>query len=105
MSLTKKELVEKLAARHALSKTHVGQFLDSLALITHTALQAGQPVILPGLGKLSVVARGARVGRNPVTGESIHIPAQRVVKFTAATSLKNAANAGATKNPAPRGKS
>ena len=45
---------------------------------------------IPGLGKLVLVNRKARVGRNPATGESINIPAKRVVKFRVAKAAKDA---------------
>jgi len=45
---------------------------------------------LPGLGKLVLVNRKARVGRNPATGETIQIAARRVVKFRVAKAAKDA---------------
>ena len=45
---------------------------------------------IPGLGKLVLVDRKARLGRNPATGEQINIPAKRVVKFRIAKAAKDA---------------
>jgi DNA-binding protein HU-beta len=45
---------------------------------------------IPGLGKLVLVNRKARVGRNPATGETIQIKAKRVVKFRVAKAAKDA---------------
>ena len=45
---------------------------------------------MPGLGKLVRVDRKARVGRNPATGETINIPAKKVVKFRVSKSVKDA---------------
>jgi DNA-binding protein HU-beta len=45
---------------------------------------------LPGLGKLVLVNRKARVGRNPATGETIQIKAEKVVKFRVAITAKDA---------------
>ena len=45
---------------------------------------------LPGLGKLVLVNRKARMGRNPATGETIKIAAKRVVKFRVAKAAKDA---------------
>ena len=45
---------------------------------------------LPGLGKLVLVNRKARTGRNPATGETIQIKAKRVVKFRVAEAAKDA---------------
>ena len=46
--------------------------------------------VLLGLGKLVLVNRKARVGRNPATGETIQIKAKRVVKFRVAKAAKDA---------------
>ena len=45
---------------------------------------------LPGIGKLVLRNRAARLGRNPKTGETIQIPAKRVVKFRVAKAAKDA---------------
>ena len=45
---------------------------------------------LPGIGKLVLKNRAARMGRNPKTGETISIPAKRVVKFRVAKAAKDA---------------
>ena len=42
--------------------------------------------VLPGIGRLVRVDRKARTGRNPATGETIKIPAKKVVKFRVAKS-------------------
>jgi DNA-binding protein HU-beta len=45
---------------------------------------------VPGLGKLVLVNRKARMGRNPATGEVIKIKAKKVVKFRVAKAAKDA---------------
>jgi len=40
--------------------------------------------------KLVVQKRKARMGRNPATGETIKIPAKKVVKFRVAKAVKDA---------------
>jgi DNA-binding protein HU-beta len=45
---------------------------------------------IPGVGRLVRVRRKARVGRNPATGESIKIPAKKIVKFRVAKAAKDA---------------
>lgn len=44
---------------------------------------------IPGLGKIKLVERAAREGRNPATGEHITIPAKMGVKFMPAKALKD----------------
>jgi DNA-binding protein HU-beta len=45
---------------------------------------------LPGIGKLVLVKRKARMGRNPATGEAIKIPAKTVVRMRVAKAAKEA---------------
>jgi DNA-binding protein HU-beta len=53
-------------------------------------MSAKDTFTLPGLGKLEPVYRKANIGRNPATGETIQIPAKRVVKFRVAKAAKDA---------------
>ena len=46
--------------------------------------------MLPALGKVKLVKRPARTGRNPATGETIKIKAKKVVKLVACKALKDA---------------
>ena len=57
-----------------------------------TALQGGDEVRLVGFGTFSVAQRRASEGRNPRTGEKIHIPASMQPKFKAGKGLKEAVN-------------
>jgi nucleoid DNA-binding protein len=54
------------------------------------ALENGDSVSLIGFGTFKVADRKARQGRNPQTGEEIHIAASKVPKFVAGKSLKDA---------------
>jgi len=67
-------------------------FLDEQAKLA--AKEAKNGFTIPGLGKLVLVARKARMGRNPQTGEAIKIPARRVVKFRVAKAMKDAVLGG-----------
>ena len=62
-----------------------------LDFIAQTAYkEAKNSFTLPGLGKLVLVQRKARMGRNPATGETIKIKAKKVVKFRVAKAAKDA---------------
>jgi DNA-binding protein HU-beta len=52
--------------------------------------EAKNSFTIPGIGKLVLVDRKARLGRNPKTGETIQIPAKKVVKFRVAKAAKEA---------------
>ncbi len=93
-SLTQTQTIAKLAEAAELSKKQVKELLDNLAQIAYKEAKNG--FTLPGLGKLVLVNRKARTGRNPATGQPIQIPAKKVVKFRVAKAAKEAI-AGANK--------
>lgn len=66
------------------------QFLDTLASMAVSEVKKNGVFVLPGLGRLVRQERKARMGRNPATGESIKIPAKKVVKFRVAKAAKDA---------------
>ncbi len=87
--LTKSQIIVKLAEQNDMTKKDVSAFLDSLAQLAYKEARKGFTV--PGLGKLVVVKRKARMGRNPATGETISIPAKTVLKFRISKVAKDAA--------------
>jgi DNA-binding protein HU-beta len=88
--VTKSEFVDQVADRAGLSKKDAGDAVDAMLETIEGALKRGSDVTFSGFGKFSVSNRSAREGRNPATGERIHIAASRVPKFTAGAALKKA---------------
>jgi len=88
MALTKSEIAASLAETVGLTKEQAVQTLEALAALAYK--NAKDSFTIPGLGKLVLVDRKARLGRNPATGEQINIPAKRVVKFRIAKAAKDA---------------
>ncbi|MCP5516990.1 MAG: HU family DNA-binding protein [Verrucomicrobiales bacterium] len=86
--LTKSQITADLAEKTGITKKQAGQFLEELAALAYKQAKVG--FTLPGVGKLLLVNRKARMGRNPATGESIKIPAKKVVKFRVAKAAKDA---------------
>jgi len=86
--MTKAQLITKLAENNDVSKTVAKGILEDLAAIAYKEAKVGFTV--PGIGKLVLVNRKARMGRNPATGETIKIPAKKVVKFRIAKACKDA---------------
>jgi len=70
------------------SKKDAGQFIEELVKLSYK--EAKNEFTIPGLGKLVLKNRKARIGRNPATGAQIQIPAKRVVKFRIAKAAKDA---------------
>ena len=87
-AMTKAQLVSKLAEKASLTKKAAGEILEFIAETAYK--EAKNTFTLPGLGKLVLVQRKARMGRNPATGETIKIKAKRVVKFRVAKAAKDA---------------
>jgi len=87
---TKTQIIAALAEDTGLTKKEVTSVLDSMVKMAYKDAKVGFTV--PGLGKLVVVNRKARDGRNPATGEKIRIPAKKVLKFRIAKAAKDAIN-------------
>ncbi|MCX7865632.1 HU family DNA-binding protein [Limisphaera sp. VF-2] len=87
-ALSKSQIASTLAEKVGITKKQATLFLDELAQLAYK--QAKNTFTLPGLGKLVLVNRKARKGRNPATGEVIQIPAKRVVKFRVSKAAKEA---------------
>lgn len=87
-AMTKSQILKTLAEELNVPKKQVVEFTEALACLAYR--EAKNAFTVPGLGKLVVVDRKARMGRNPATGEAIHIPAKRVLKFRIAKAAKDA---------------
>ena len=86
--MTKTQVAGHIATKFEISKKQSTQILEELA--TLAAKQAKNGFVFPGVDKLVVVNRKARLGRNPQTGEQIQIKAKRVLKFRIAKAMKDA---------------
>ena len=80
--LTKSQIAATVAEKIGITKKQATETLELLAALAYK--NAKSTFTLPGIGKLVLVNRKARTGRNPATGETIQIPAKRVVKFRVA---------------------
>jgi len=88
--MTQTQLVRTLAEACELTNKQSRAMLDHLASMAVAEVKKNGVFVLPGLGRLVRVDRKARMGRNPATGESIKIPAKKVVKFRVAKAAKDA---------------
>jgi len=87
-ALTKSQIAAAIAEKAELSKKQAVAILEIIAQLAYK--NAKNSFTLPGLGKLVLVQRKARQGRNPATGETIQIKAKKVVKFRVAKAAKDA---------------
>ncbi len=88
--MTQAQLVRKVADSCGVSNKVAKSFLDTYAAIAVAETKKNGVFVLPGIGKLVRVERKARMGRNPATGETIKIPAKKVVKFRVAKAVRDA---------------
>jgi DNA-binding protein HU-beta len=88
--LTQTQLVRSLAEKLEANNKTARAFLDELAALAIVEVKKNGVFVLPGIGRLVRVDRKARTGRNPATGETIKIPAKKVVKFRVAKAAKDA---------------
>lgn len=88
--MTQTQLVRTLAEACEVPNKTARAMLDHLSSMAVTEVKKNGVFVLPGLGRLVRVDRKARMGRNPATGESIKIPAKKVVKFRVAKAAKDA---------------
>lgn len=91
--MNKGELIDQLAARAELSKAEAGRVVDALFDVERgiiaSALRKGDKVQITGFGNFEARKRAARTGRNPRTGQTIHIPATVNPAFRAGKGLKD----------------
>jgi DNA-binding protein HU-beta len=88
--LTKGQIVTHFTEKFDLSKKVVLSIIDEVGALAIAEVKKAGSFVLPGVGKLVLLKRKARMGRNPATGESIKIPAKTVVKMRIAKAYKDA---------------
>ena len=90
--MNKNELVDAVAAAANLKKAEATKAVDAVFDSITDSLKKGDEVRLVGFGTFTVSKRAASEGRNPRTGEKIHIAASKQPKFKAGKGLKDAIN-------------
>jgi DNA-binding protein HU-beta len=88
--MTQTQLVRALAEAGEVTNKQARAVLDHLSSLAVGEVKKNGVFVMPGIGRLVRVERKARTGRNPATGESIKIPAKKVVKFRVAKAAKDA---------------
>ena len=88
--MNKTEFVASIAEKAGLSKKDADKAVAALIATVTETLQKGEKIQLVGFGTFEVRERPERVGRNPITKESITIPATKVPAFKAGAGFKGA---------------
>ncbi len=88
--MNKADIIDKVHGVLGTTKADAERAVETVVDSIVSALKGGEEVSISGLGIFATKARPARQGRNPRTGETIHIAATRTAKFRAAKALKDA---------------
>ena len=88
--MTKAQIVSHFAEKFEVSKKIASGIIDEVAALAVSEAKKAGSFTIPGIGKLVLVKRKARIGRNPATGATIKIPAKTVVKMRIAKACKEA---------------
>ncbi len=88
--MSKSQIVSHFAGKFELTKKTASEIIDEVAALAVSETKKAGSFTLPGIGKLVLAKRKARMGRNPATGEAIKIPAKTVVKMRVAKAAREA---------------
>ena len=88
--MTKSQIVSHFAGKFELTKKTASGIIDEVAALAISETKKSGSFTLPGIGKLVLIKRKARMGRNPATGEPLKIPAKTVVRMRVAKAAKDA---------------
>jgi integration host factor subunit alpha len=92
MSLNKDSLAEIISRKYSFSKKRSTQLIENTLEIIKKRLAEGENVLISGFGKLSVIDKRERRGRNPANGNELMLGAGRVVTFRCSPLLKEKLN-------------
>jgi integration host factor subunit alpha len=90
---TRLDLSEAVYREVGLSRNESAELVESILQHVSDALVAGETVKISSFGTFSVRDKGARMGRNPKTGEEVPIEPRRVLVFRPSHILKDRINA------------
>ena len=90
--MTKAELIEKVLTAASLNRKEAESAVETIFGSIIQSLRDGEKIELRGFGSFRLRSRGARVGRNPKTGEKVQVPAKRIPYFKPGKELKELIN-------------
>ncbi len=90
--MNKSELIAEVASKAEITKKDADAAVNAVVEAVTDALKKGDKVQLVGFGTFEVRSRSARTGRDPRTGNLIHIAASKAPAFKAGKALKDSVN-------------
>jgi integration host factor subunit alpha len=94
MTLTKFDIIERVATQCGYSKLEAAELVESVFEMIKDALGTGENVKISGFGNFVLRDKRSRMGRNPQTGKAMEISSRRVMTFKVSQVLKEAINSG-----------
>ncbi len=92
--MTRSVLVDKVAEKvEGLTRKQTEIVIETIFDSIKETLQKGDKVEIRGFGNFRLKSRNARKARNPKTGESVDVPAKKVLHFKVGKELKELLNA------------
>jgi len=86
--MSQAEIFNHFAVSKGMKKAEVKALFDQLSTLAAREVKSNREFVLPGFGKLVKSERKARIGRNPLTGDTIQIAAKSVLKFRLSKDIK-----------------
>lgn len=87
--VTRADILAKIAVKAGITLPQAEAAYDTLLKIAYAGAKQASGIILPGLVRLSIGKRAARVARNPITGAPVRIPAAKVIKVIPLKALRD----------------
>ena len=106
--MNRRELINAVASHVGAEAKEVDKVLSGFTEVVTQTVSRGEQVAISGFAKFARVERAARMGRNPATGEAIHIKASKKARITPLKAFKDAvlggtgAKRGGVKKAAPK---
>lgn len=88
--MKKADFIQKLSEKINQTQKDTNIIVDEFVELVVQTLKSGDEVVLPDMGKWVVKNKPARTARNPITGETVKVPAKIVPQFKASKRLKDA---------------
>ncbi len=81
MTLTKADLVDLVADQVDMPRKKADELVQVVLESIIAALHRDEKVELRGFGSFRIRQRGQRTGRNPKTGDQVHVPPKKIPYF------------------------
>ena len=90
--MNKSGLIDAVSKTTSLAKREAEEAVNALVHVVASEVRSGRRVVVAGFGSFNPTHRGARIGRNPQTGEAVSIRATKGMRFAASALMKDILN-------------